>query len=188
MEQIIEEAEIPQMIRFYDIVSKLGNMIYTGSTEMTIKQRFGQHKSQYKRWKNGKAGYTTSFDLFDKYGTESCKIVEISSQICDKSTRDAVESGRILLHRADIAKVCVNNRLPGVWTDAEKKAYDKQYQEEHVDALKAYRNEKNICNKCLGKFTTVNKTTHEKSNKHQQSLQPTIYNITINLNANDINK
>jgi len=233
MEQAII-IEQPQMVRFYDIISDLGNMIYTGSTEKTIKRRFSVHKCQYKLWQQGKTNHTGSFDLFEKYGIENCKIKEISSQICDKATRDAIESQRILLHRADITKVCKNQKLPGIWTDAEKKEYhkqryienigkikahSKQYYEENVDAIKAqqkqyrdnnvdtikqYRdnnvdtikqyhkqykidnairmNQKHICDKCLGKFTTANKTTHEKSKKHQQSLQPTIYNITINLN------
>jgi len=205
MEQIIEEAQI---IRFYDIYSKLGNLVYTGSTELTIKQRFGQHKCQYKRWKNGKTNHTGSFDLFDKYGIEHCTIKEISSQICDKTTRDAVESGRILLHRADVTRISVNKQLPGVRKDTERKAQQKQYRDdnidtikqynkqyyvdnidknkvhyiENIDTIKAHSNEKHVCDKCQGKYTTTNKARHDKSPKHQQSITNN-YNITININV-----
>ena len=152
---IIEEA---QMIRFYNIVSDMGNMIYTGSTELTIKQRFGIHKSGYKLWKNCKTGHTTSYDLFDKYGFENCKIVEISSQICNKATRDAVEAGRILLHRADVTRISVNNRLPGAWTGIEMKQYQKRYWDDNAETIKAHKNEKHICDKCNGKYTNSGKS------------------------------
>ena len=40
-------------------------MVYVGSTKKTKEQRFKKHKSDYKRYKDGKHNYTTSYKLFD---------------------------------------------------------------------------------------------------------------------------
>jgi hypothetical protein len=50
--------------------------IYVGSTtKQYLSQRMDSHRKQYKEWKEGKRGKTMSFEIFDKYGINNCKII-----------------------------------------------------------------------------------------------------------------
>lgn len=60
--------------RVYKIVSSKSNKVYVGSTFYPLTIRFNNHKSSYKRYKNGKLKtQCSSFDIFDSDGIENCK-------------------------------------------------------------------------------------------------------------------
>ena len=103
-------AEEKKLIRFYKITSELGNMVYTGSTEQTLNQRFSDHKSSYNRHNDGKYRRTTSFDLFDKYGIDNCCINEISNKMCTKLESATYEQEYINQYKADARYVCVSTK------------------------------------------------------------------------------
>ena len=64
--------------KIYKIESHLGDKIYIGSTTKEyLSQRMDNHRGHYKVWKNGQGNKTTSFELFDEYGIENCKIVSL---------------------------------------------------------------------------------------------------------------
>ena len=70
--------------KIYKIESYKGDMIYIGSTTKEyLSQRMDTHRSSYKRWKNGKCHFVTSFKIFDEYGIENCHIVLLESVLCD---------------------------------------------------------------------------------------------------------
>ena len=60
--------------KIYKIVDVGYNKCYVGSTTEKLSMRMVRHRSDYKRYKNGKINKITSFDLFDTYGIENCKI------------------------------------------------------------------------------------------------------------------
>ena len=49
----------------YKIYSPSKDIQYIGSTIQTLSRRLSRHKSDYKRYKNGKKNYTSSFKLLD---------------------------------------------------------------------------------------------------------------------------
>jgi hypothetical protein len=60
---------------------------YVGSTtKKYLSQRLTKHRNDYKRWKNGKRSNTKSYELFDLYGAENCKIILLES--VDAKTKD----------------------------------------------------------------------------------------------------
>ncbi len=63
--------------RVYKIESKDGGQCYVGSTHLDLTERMSVHKSSHKAWvKAGRQGNKcSSFDLFDEYGVEDCRIV-----------------------------------------------------------------------------------------------------------------
>ena len=64
----------------YKIVPKCEheeNEIYIGSTKQPLSVRLSKHKHDYKRWKDGRYNYVSSFNLFDKYGLNDCEIIEL---------------------------------------------------------------------------------------------------------------
>jgi len=71
--------------RIYKIVSGKSNECYVGSTFDELRYRFRTHKQNYKSWKNGIYHKTSLFDLFEKYGLQSMKIILIKSyEVIDK--------------------------------------------------------------------------------------------------------
>ena len=51
-------------------------MIYIGATKYKyLSARFAIHKHEYKLWKENLRTNIKSFDLFEKYGVDNCRIV-----------------------------------------------------------------------------------------------------------------
>jgi hypothetical protein len=113
--------------KIYKIESHLGDKIYIGSTaKQYLSQRFQQHKSAYKQWKNGKCSKITSYELFDEYGVDNCQIVLIEEYPCNnKDAKNAKESHYIRELQ------CVNKYIPG--------RTGKQYYEDNKDKKKQYQ-------------------------------------------------
>jgi len=64
---------------------------YIGSTTKEyLSQRFTYHKSDYKKYKNGKHTRVASYNLFDKYGIENCEMVLIENYPC--ATKDELHA------------------------------------------------------------------------------------------------
>lgn len=144
--------------KIYKIESDLGDKIYIGSTtKEKLCQRMSHHRSDYNYWKNEKnktyhSSHIRSFDLFDEYGIDNCKITLI--EICPCTSKDELHSRESHFIRT---LSCVNKVIP----DRSKKEYkddnkelirekNKLFYNEHKDELyarhkayyKAYR-EKN---------------------------------------------
>ena len=97
-----------QKTKIYKIESHLGDKIYIGSTAKEyLSQRFQQHKVQYKRWKNGKVGKYTSFELFDEYGIENCQIVLIEAYPCNSKDEKNAKEGHYIKTLNCVNKVVV---------------------------------------------------------------------------------
>jgi len=60
---------------------------YVGSTIQGLAERMGGHRSDYKIWKNGKTGKCFSYDLFDKFGVDKCKIILLEEYPCDSKMK-----------------------------------------------------------------------------------------------------
>lgn len=125
--------------KIYKIESHLGDKIYIGSTaKFYLSQRFQQHKSAYKQWKEGKGCNVTSFELFEEYGVDNCQIVLIEECPCNnKDAKNAKESQYIRELQ------CVNKCIPGrtiqQWKEDNKdkiKTNDKKYYEDNKDKIK----------------------------------------------------
>ncbi len=98
--------------------------IYIGSTCKKLCQRMTSHRSCYKKYKNGKFSFTTSFFLFDKYGIENCKIYLIEN-VTATCKEELTKAEGIHIRRLP----CVNKNIPG----RTKHEYSKLYEEENKD-------------------------------------------------------
>jgi len=147
-----------QNTKVYKIWSLLGDKIYIGSTTKEyLSQRMTAHRTDYKHWKNGKRGKITSFDLFDEYGIDNCKIELLEAKECNSfDERRQLEAKHI--RNLD----CVNKNIPG---RTPNEYYD--YNKEKI-LEKAYT--KCSC-QCGGKFTVRNKPQHERTEKHLKFIE-----------------
>jgi len=147
--------------KIYKIESTLGDKVYVGSTcKLYLSQRFQQHKNDFKRWKDGKRNKTTSFDLFDEYGQESCNIILLESYPCstkdEKNAREAhyikelncvnkIIPGRTRKeYRVDNKeKIQIKDKNYNLINEEKIKKYQKEYREKKK-ALKKQQQEENI--------------------------------------------
>ena len=120
--------------------------IYIGqTTQRLLSQRMGKHRCCYWCWKNGKCGKTTSFELFDKYGIDNCRILLLETVTA--SNYDELASREAYYIRT---LKCVNKIIP-LRTDTEYykdneeeiKVYQKKYHDKYYNEKKDLINEKN---------------------------------------------
>jgi hypothetical protein len=134
--------------------------IYIGSTTQELNTRMIGHRSDYKRWLNGKRNSVTCFTLFNKYNINNCSIVllefvNVSSKI-ELLNREAFYISSIQ---------CVNKHMPGrtqrEWIELNKDKL-KEYQKKYVDDYPEYKKQYYQDNKENIKQKTK---TYQKLNK-----------------------
>ena len=164
------------MINFYRIVSSNTPKVYVGSTEKDINSRLNQHKNDRKRYQDGRFPKVMSFDIleFKNYSIELIETLECET----KDDRDTIERRHILRNLT-----AVNKQIPGR-TDAQyyqdhKQQINERHQQNYRDSKESF-NQKHTC-RCSGKYTTANKSNHEKTNKHQNYIR----NQPVNINGNN---
>lgn len=97
-----------------------------------------RHRRHYRQWLKGQGGCIRSFDLFEKYGLENCRIYLIENYPCNEL---GAREGCYIL---DIP--CINKNVPHrtreEYRDAhkkEKQTYDKSYCDAHKEKIKQCR-------------------------------------------------
>jgi hypothetical protein len=84
------------------------NEIYIGSTTKEyLSQRMTKHRDDYKQWLNGVHRKVMSYDLFDKYGIDNCKITLI--ELCNAQSKDELTSREAFHIRTT---KCLNKVIP----------------------------------------------------------------------------
>lgn len=132
-----------------------GDLCYIGSTIKSVNHRWIGHKHSYNFWKSGgKISHCRSFDIFDKFGIENCKIelLEEAETLKDRE-RFHIQN-----------TVCVNRNVP----NRTKKEY---YQDNQIKLLEKKKEVVDCI--CGGKYTLTHKARHYNSKKHiSLCLQP----------------
>jgi len=115
--------------KIYKIESILGDKIYIGSTtKEQLSMRMTSHRSDYKKWKNGKAKMTTSYHLFDEYGVENCKIVLLENCPCESKDQLSAREAHYIK-----TLTCVNKVVPLRTT--------KEYEQDNKETISARHKE-----------------------------------------------
>ena len=126
-----------------------GDIFIGSTTKEYLSQRMNLHRKDYKRFKNGELYLTTSYNLFEKYGVDNCKIILLES--VSSNSKDVLLSRKA--HYIKILK-CVNKIIPlrtsKEYREENKeklKEYKKEYCETNKEKLKEYRTEYREINK-----------------------------------------
>jgi hypothetical protein len=109
--------------KIYKITDIAYTKMYIGSTCQPLSKRFSNHKRDYKNWKNGKRGKVTSYDLFDEFGIENCKIELIENCECNCKDELQKKEGEHIKNND-----CVNKYIAG--------RTNKEYKEANRDEIK----------------------------------------------------
>lgn len=127
--------------KIYKIVNTIDDKIYVGSTSMShVNKRFTLHKSSYKKWLRGLSSYYTSFELFEDYGIENCKI-ELIEEIEISDRKELFKRENFWIN--ELREVCVNKK-PSYSSDEKKitdmKKANKKYYEKNRDKILQQKN------------------------------------------------
>ena len=109
-------------LRIYKISSPHTDKVYIGSTYRTIKRRLQNHVESYKRYRDGRYNYVTSFDILE-FG--DYKIEELDS--LEKATaadQIRLERKTILEHKNACNKTLPGGQLPEVKKERAKAKRD----------------------------------------------------------------
>ena len=156
----------------YKIVSLINpELVYFGSTN-NFNKRMQGHKNAYKSFLNKKSkDYYTYFEIFDlgKYNTE---IVKEYKQI----TRRELYNFETEFIQTNI---CVNklNSMTEQMKKDTKKGCNNQYYQDNKTKLNQKKKQPHICEICGGNYTTTHKSTHFKSNKHQNAVNQKLLDL-----------
>ena len=122
--------EIPntyQKGKIYKITDIGYNKCYIGSTTEELSQRMARHRRKFKGFLNGgKCSHIRSYDLFNEYGVENCKIELIEYFKCDTMQELRRREGEHIKNTD-----CVNKRIAGRTIS--------EYRQDNKDKLKEYR-------------------------------------------------
>jgi len=164
---------------------------YVGSScKRLLSQRMNQHRDDYKKWKNGKYGFLSSFTLFEKYGVQNCYIELIESFPCNtsdelrKKEREHIEKQKCVNIVKKPFRTIEEEIIYKKNWNKNNNSYVEKYQKEHKEEITEYKsnyyqkNKKEISEKgketyecpCGSICRKVAKARHERSIKHQKYL------------------
>ena len=138
-----------QNSKIYKIVSDNGNKIYIGSTtKQYLSQRMNKHRSDYKEWLKAESSRRTShvrsFDLFEEYGLENCKIILIESFPCNSKDELIAQEAHYIRTIECVNKVIPNRKQKEYkednkeWIKEKNKKFYEEHKEEMYERHKAY--------------------------------------------------
>jgi hypothetical protein len=128
--------------------------IYIGSTTKKS-ERIVSHRRDYVQWKSGnsKVGRLTSFELFDKFEMENCRIVLIEKFPCSSRNELTAQEATYIC-----SLKCVNKMIPH-----RTKA---MYREEHKEKISSEKKVRVICSTCGANISNHALPRHLRTKKH----------------------
>ena len=164
--------------RVYKIICAVDDVVYVGSTFNTTRDRFNQHKRQYKECLKGLQKNISIYSFFEKYGIDNFKMILIKEyEVEDRKHLQAYEQLWInkcncinkigafsILRRNKIYRRLNENNI-------NKKNYMKEYYQKTKEHKKDYdkerRKTKYDCECGSMGISFAHKSDHNKSKKHQ---------------------
>jgi hypothetical protein len=131
--------------KIYKIVDIGYNKCYYGSTVQELSSRMSRHRSNYKRYNEGRGGLFTAFNLFDEFGVENCKIELVELFPCNIKSELTAREGFYIKNNE-----CVNKNVAGrcrqqyrIDNKEQISTYNKTYRDANKETIaskkKAYR-------------------------------------------------
>ena len=113
--------------KIYKITDIGYNKCYIGSTTEELSQRMARHRRDFKQFLNvGKGSHRRSYDIFNEYGIENCKIELIEYYKCDTMQELRRKEGEHIKNNE-----CVNKQVAG--------RTKSEWEQDNKDKIKEYR-------------------------------------------------
>jgi hypothetical protein len=197
----------------YKIICYLdSDIIYIGSTFNSLRNRWQEHKYDFRKYLDGKKSCVSIYPYFEKYGIENFKIIKIKEYKCYRENRSDRRHMNVYENLwINKTKNCVNKQNPFCiqklsdkfryqnnkeQISGQRKEYYENNKEKISQRAKIYRknNKEKIrerklrptfCIICKNNTTHDNFKRHTRTPKHIQNAQQCIYNFILkSLNKN----
>jgi hypothetical protein len=183
--------------KIYKVISPNSDMVYIGSTALTLKVRMSTHHGGYYLWKNGIGGKNRVYELMELGDTE---IILVENFPCDTREELRTREGEVMLNTSN----CCNKNLPmryviprpaGMTQTEFNKHYQREYQRQYSNENKEkvalrkknwqdnkYKTNKGIykctvCDRCF--CSASSEKHHNTTKKHILTVQRMeVYNRT----------
>ena len=135
-----------QNAKIYKLWSPSQNLVYIGSTTQKLSQRKTAHVSDFKKWKNGKYNFVTSFTILE---FEDHRIELIENYPCNNKEELLKREG-YYIKELDCVNKCVSGRTQKEYYQDNKEELakkHKEYRNEHKEELAKKNKEYRIDNK-----------------------------------------
>lgn len=155
--------------KIYKIESLKGNKVYIGSTtKKYLSQRMDTHRSDYKRWRNNKKGYVTSYNLFEEYGIENCEIVLLELFPCGSLDELHAREG-YYIREIDCVNKIVQGRTRQEYNETNKDKF-KKYRTDNKEMIKQrhtkwYKDNKELISEKTKQYRESNKSKIQEKTK-----------------------
>jgi len=163
--------------KIYKITSSKTNDVYVGSTcEPTLSRRMHGHRSSFKRYKEGKTNFTSSFEIL-KY--DDAEIILIESYPCKNKDELYSRERYWVDHLKSIyktrPKITEEERKEkrSEWCENNRERINKTHQKlylKHKEKITEWKLTRNDC-ECGGKYINAVKAKHMESRKHKRFLE-----------------
>ena len=169
-------AKIYKIIPFCD--AEEGDVYFGSTNQYYLCSRLTNHKYDYKRWKNNKHHFVSSFAIFEKYGFENCKI-ELVEEFNDINKIELLTREKYYIENFK----CVNSDRPIISEEDRKKYKAEWYQKnkhrpdiierQKISSKKSNEKLKSIiinC-ECGREYGIHHKSRHLQSQHHKLQIQ-----------------
>ena len=168
--------------KIYRITDLSYTKFYYGSTCETLSQRMARHRAKYTTYLKGGITNTRSFDLFDEFGVENCKI-ELVELYPTNSKEELRQREGYYIQNNDCINKCVPRRTAKQhyhdnyeYCIAQRRAYKELHREEQNEyGKKRFQErkhillEKKLC-ECGRHYTYQHYKRHIKSDIHKKLM------------------
>jgi ribosomal protein S27AE len=152
-----------------------GNIYIGSTTKEYLSQRMVCHRKDYVQWKNGniKVGKINSFDIFDTFGVDYCRIILLETFPCQ--SRDELTSREAFYIRSmpNVNKIVPHRTRAQYREDNHEDILQKQngYYKINKDSINKRRREcGNVICECGSSILRRNVLQHIKTQKHIYAL------------------
>ena len=121
------------------------NEVYYGSTCQLLCKRMDSHRRDYKCWLNNKRDKTSSYDLFEKYGIENCKIYLVELYPCDTKEELLAREGYYIKNNKCVNRYVAGRTRKQHYEDnkeillEQRKPYKKEYYYKNLQKIQEYK-------------------------------------------------
>ena len=114
------------------------DLVYYGSTYQSLSQRMSIHRSNYRRWKEGKYHNVSSFKIFEECDDYRIELVE--NYPCSNKEELNAREGYYIRNNTCVNKVVPDRTKKEYRIDNKEKIKEqsKQYRENHKEEIKQY--------------------------------------------------
>ena len=164
----------------YMIESASAGLRYYGSTKQALTSRMSGHRRDFKRWKNGKHNYTTSFQVIENPDARIMLVETVEYQ--DKQELIARE-GHYIRENECVNKVIPNRTKQEYYQDNTEKRKEKQkqwyqdnaetikekkkqYNQANADKIKQQKSQPVTCPTCGAQVRKGEISKHNRTTKH----------------------